>query len=157
MDTYVFGAAFFYVMMILFTVYMFLFAAPSSYKLCSYNILSYLLMIVDVILMVQFYKLSINGKRRKNMRSLLSLLLQLTDSFSLVILLVLMIREKMILPLCYKNPHLIEVQAIFGFHFLAKFLAGVSLLLFANHLDQQFRMFCLSKVVISGYPLYVGC
>lgn len=103
MDTYVFGAAFFYVMMILFTVYMFLFAAPSSYKVCPYNILSYALMVVDAVLMIQFYKLAIDGKRRKNMRSVLSLLLQLTDSFSLVILLVLMVREKMIWIVCQKN------------------------------------------------------
>lgn len=91
-----FGSSFFYVMMIVFTFYMFLFASPSVYKNCPYNILSYLLMMVDVVLMVLFYKYSIDGKRRKNMRTLLSLLLQLTDSFSLVILLVLMIREKMI-------------------------------------------------------------
>lgn len=96
MDTYVFGASFFYVMMIIFTFYMFLYASPSIYKNCPYNILSYVFMMLDVALMILFYKYSIDGKRRKNMRSLLSLLLQLTDSFSLVILLVLMIREKMI-------------------------------------------------------------
>ena len=103
MDTYVFGAAFFYAMMVLFTVYMFLFAAPSTYKNCHYPILSYSFMMVNVAMVVLFYKLSMQGRRRKQMRSLLSLLLQLTDDVSMIVLFILIIREKCLWSVCLQR------------------------------------------------------
>ena len=48
MDSYVFGAAFYYAMVVLFTIYMFLFASPSVTKQIPYKIVSYCFMGADV-------------------------------------------------------------------------------------------------------------
>ena len=97
MDTYVFGAAFYYGMLVLFTVYMFCFAAPSITKSIPYTIVSYLVMMIDVGLFSKYFHWCLEGRRRKHLRSLLSLLLQLNDSVSMVILFLLMVREKCLL------------------------------------------------------------
>ena len=94
MDPYVFGAAYYYVLMILLTIYLFLFAAPSTAKLVGYPILSYGLVMVDVLMVCFVYRLIVKGSKANRIRSLVYMLNGLTDPITLFIILFLMIREK---------------------------------------------------------------
>lgn len=100
MDPFVFGTSYFYVLMVLLTVYLFLFAAPSSAKLLEYPIVSYALQMVDVSMVLFLVKLLIKGASRSRIHSLLYLLNRLSDPVTWVILLVLVIREKMLSCVC---------------------------------------------------------
>ena len=99
MDTYVFGAAFFYAMLVLFVAYLFLFAAPSVARTLPYTLGSYALLSVDVWMFWTFFQWGLRHRQRRFLRSLGSLLLQLSDSVSLALLFVLMLREK-----CLHSP-----------------------------------------------------
>ena len=96
MDSYVFGAAFYYAMVVLFTIYMFLFAGPSVTKQIPYKIVSYCFMGADVALMYLYYKLSIHSRRKVEYTSFLSMLVLLNDPVSMLLLFILMVREKML-------------------------------------------------------------
>ena len=61
MDPFVFGTTYFYVLMVILTVYLYLFAAPSSAKLIEYPIVSYALQMVDVSMVLFLVKLLIKG------------------------------------------------------------------------------------------------
>ena len=54
MDSYVFGAAFYYGVMVLFTLYMFLFATPSIARVMPYKVVSYLIIREKLLLIVSF-------------------------------------------------------------------------------------------------------
>lgn len=100
MDPFVFGSTYFYVLMVILTVYLYLFAAPSSAKLIEYPIVSYALQMVDVSMVLFLVKLLIKGTMRSRIHSLLYLLNRLSDPVMSVLLLVLVIREKMLLCVC---------------------------------------------------------
>ena len=86
--------------MVILTVYLYLFAAPSSAKLIEYPIVSYALQMVDVSMVLFLVKLLIKGAMRSRINSLLYLLNRLSDPVMSVLLLVLVIREKMLLCVC---------------------------------------------------------
>lgn len=86
--------------MVILTVYLYLFAAPSSAKLIEYPIVSYALQMVDVSMVLFLVKLLIKGTMRSRIHSLLYLLNRLSDPVMSVLLLVLVIREKMLLCVC---------------------------------------------------------
>ena len=94
MDSYVFGAAFYYAMLVLFVVYLLLFAAPSTARSLPFTLASYLLLSVDVWMFWKFFEWGLRHRQRRYLRSLGSLLLQLNDSVSFVLLFALMVREK---------------------------------------------------------------
>lgn len=96
MDPYVFGTAYYYGLMVLFTLYLFLFASPSISKTISYPLISYIVIMIDVSMVFLFYKLVIKGAQKKSIRSLPYLLNRLSDPISLFLLLGLIIREKLI-------------------------------------------------------------
>lgn len=100
MDPFVFGTTYFYVLMVILTVYLYLFAAPSSAKLIEYPIVSYALQMVDVSIVLFLVKLLIKGAMRSRIHSLLYLLNRLSDPVMSVLLLVLVIREKMLSCVC---------------------------------------------------------
>lgn len=100
MDPFVFGTSYFYVLMVILTVYLFLFAAPSSAKLTEFPILSYGLQMVDVSMVLFLVKLLIKGATRSRIHSLVYLLNRLNDPVTPIILLVLVLREKMLLCVC---------------------------------------------------------
>ena len=102
MDPYVFGTAYYYSLMVLLTLYLFLFASPSISKTISYPFASYLLVMLDVSMVFLFYKLIIKGAQKKSIRSLPYLLNRLNDPISLLIIVVLIVREKLISYVSYK-------------------------------------------------------
>lgn len=101
MDKYVFGAAFYYGVMVLFTLYMFFFATPSIAKVTPYKVVSYVFMMLDVWLMVALFKFI--TRSRKDFQSDWSLLVSLNEPLSLFLLLLLMCREKLLLSFSYKH------------------------------------------------------
>lgn len=102
MDSYVFGAAFYYGVMVLFTLYMFLFATPSIARVMPYKVVSYLFLMLDVWLMATLFKFTVT-LRRNDFRSNWSLLVRLNEPLSLLLLLLLMIREKLLLIVSFKH------------------------------------------------------
>ena len=88
--------------MVLLTLYLFLFASPSISKTISYPFASYLLVMLDVSMVFLFYKLIIKGAQKKSIRSLPYLLNRLNDPISLLIIVVLIVREKLISYVSYK-------------------------------------------------------
>ena len=94
MDPYVFGTTYYYVLMILLTIYLFLFATPSISKLVGYPILSYGLVMMDVLMVCFMYRLIVKGSKANHVRSLVYMLNGLTDPITLFLILFLMIREK---------------------------------------------------------------
>ena len=80
--------------MILLTLYLFLFATPSISKLVGYPILSYGLVVVDVLIVCFVYRLIVKGSRANRIRSLVYMLNGLTDPITLFIILFLIVREK---------------------------------------------------------------
>ena len=94
MDPYVFGTTYYYVLMILLTIYLFLFATPSTAKFVGYPILSYGLGMIDVLMVCFVYRLIVKGSKASHIRSLVYMLNGLTDPITLFIILFLIIREK---------------------------------------------------------------
>ena len=78
----------------MFVVYLLLFAAPSTAKSLPFTLASYLLLSVDVWMFWKFFEWGLRHRQRRYLRSLGSLLLQLNDSVSFVLLFALMVREK---------------------------------------------------------------
>ena len=100
MDPFVFGTSFFYVLMVLLTVYLFLFAAPSSAKCVPFPIVSFGLQMVDVSMVLLLGKLLIKGATRSKIHSLLYLLNRLSDPVTWLILFLLVLREKLLSSVC---------------------------------------------------------
>lgn len=94
MDPYVFGTTYYYVLMILLTIYLFLFSAPSIAKSTPYPIISYGLVLLDVSILCFVYRLIVKGAQATKIRSLIYMLNGLTDPITRTVILLLMIREK---------------------------------------------------------------